>query len=222
MEKIEITDILSPSKPATSTSDPSAASTTTSSSNDPSGSSSNPTDKYRVYGIEYEYNGEVITAMLGSGTKSVYTNAPSTTGESTISDPSSQTKKNKKKKRNHDKSQIIPWRRSVILTAGAIMTPKILMANGIGNSAVLDRSGIPTKVNHPHLGMDLQDHPSIYVVFKINEKISSGKLVISSPAISFYSIALTFVCLVLQRIRLPISYHSNGSNTSISKNSCVS
>ncbi len=72
----------------------------------------------------------------------------------------------------------------MILTAGAIMTPKILMANGIGNNAVLDRYGISTKVNHPHLGMELQDHPSIYVVFKINEKISSGKLLLYSIKLS--------------------------------------
>jgi choline dehydrogenase len=49
----------------------------------------------------------------------------------------------------------------VVLSAGAIQTPKLLMLSGIGDRAELDRFGIPTVSHLPGVGQNLQDHPII-------------------------------------------------------------
>jgi choline dehydrogenase len=49
----------------------------------------------------------------------------------------------------------------VVLSAGAINTPKILMLSGIGDRAELNRFGIATVSHLPGVGRNLQDHPII-------------------------------------------------------------
>ena len=49
----------------------------------------------------------------------------------------------------------------VVLSAGAIQTPKLLMLSGIGDRAQLDRFGISTVSHLPGVGRNLQDHPII-------------------------------------------------------------
>jgi choline dehydrogenase len=49
----------------------------------------------------------------------------------------------------------------VILSAGAIQTPKILMLSGIGDRAELARFGIACVSNLPGVGRNFQDHPII-------------------------------------------------------------
>jgi choline dehydrogenase len=49
-------------------------------------------------------------------------------------------------------------RREVILSAGAVMTPAILMRSGIGPGDELARHGIAVAVDRPAVGSDLQDH----------------------------------------------------------------
>jgi choline dehydrogenase len=49
----------------------------------------------------------------------------------------------------------------VVLSAGAIQTPKLLMLSGIGDRAQLDRFGISTVSHLPGVGQNLQDHPII-------------------------------------------------------------
>lgn len=49
----------------------------------------------------------------------------------------------------------------VVLSAGAIQTPKILMLSGIGDHAELGRFGITTKMHLPGVGQNFQDHPII-------------------------------------------------------------
>jgi choline dehydrogenase len=53
----------------------------------------------------------------------------------------------------------------VILTAGAINTPKILMRSGIGPRDTLKKAGLPLKKHLPRVGMNLQDHPVIGITF---------------------------------------------------------
>jgi choline dehydrogenase len=48
--------------------------------------------------------------------------------------------------------------REVILCAGAIHTPRLLLLSGIGPSADLARLGLPTVVDLPGVGQNLQDH----------------------------------------------------------------
>ena len=49
----------------------------------------------------------------------------------------------------------------VILSAGAVQTPKILMLSGIGDSSDLARFGISTVSHLPGVGRNFQDHPII-------------------------------------------------------------
>src|ERR1700687_4845194 len=49
----------------------------------------------------------------------------------------------------------------VVLSAGAIQTPKLLMLSGIGARTELDRFGIPTVSHRPGVGRNFQDHPII-------------------------------------------------------------
>jgi len=54
--------------------------------------------------------------------------------------------------------------REVILCAGAINSPKILMLSGIGEKAQLDKFGIPIIVDSPSVGKNLQDA----IIFSLN------------------------------------------------------
>ncbi|TFK37749.1 aryl-alcohol oxidase-like protein [Crucibulum laeve] len=53
----------------------------------------------------------------------------------------------------------ITARKEIILSAGAIGTPQILMLSGIGNAADLAKVGINSTVSLPEVGTNLQDHP---------------------------------------------------------------
>jgi choline dehydrogenase len=54
-------------------------------------------------------------------------------------------------------------RRDVILAAGAIETPKILMLSGVGPAAALKAHGIAPVLDQPRVGAHLQDHPRVSV-----------------------------------------------------------
>ena len=51
--------------------------------------------------------------------------------------------------------------RGVVMTAGAIDTPRLLMLSGIGDAAALSALGIRPRVDLPGVGANYQDHPLI-------------------------------------------------------------
>ncbi len=51
--------------------------------------------------------------------------------------------------------------KEVVLSAGALNTPKILMLSGIGDAAMLRKLGIEVRQHLPGVGKNLQDHPVV-------------------------------------------------------------
>lgn len=54
-------------------------------------------------------------------------------------------------------------KRGVVLTAGAINSPHLLMLSGIGDPAELSRHGIAPVIESPEVGRNLMEHPGLYV-----------------------------------------------------------
>lgn len=57
-------------------------------------------------------------------------------------------------------------RREVILCAGTLETPRLLMLSGIGPADELRALGIEPRVDLPAVGRNLQDHPNVSVFFR--------------------------------------------------------
>jgi choline dehydrogenase-like flavoprotein len=63
----------------------------------------------------------------------------------------------------------------VILSAGAIATPKLLMLSGIGPAAHLAANGIKPLVDLPGVGQNLQDHIEMSLIYQLNGPHSYDK-----------------------------------------------
>jgi choline dehydrogenase len=61
--------------------------------------------------------------------------------------------------------------REVILSLGAIHTPKVLMQSGIGDQAELRRFGIPLVQHLPGVGHGFQDHPAFCCLWDCSESL---------------------------------------------------
>ena len=70
---------------------------------------------------------------------------------------------------------IIKARREVILAAGAIGTPHLLMLSGIGPGDCLRQSGIDVVRDLPAIGRNLQDHPDIFMIYELTGAHSYDK-----------------------------------------------
>ena len=60
----------------------------------------------------------------------------------------------------------------VLLCAGAVNTPQLLMLSGVGPRAELQRHGLSVAVELPGVGHNLADHPAVVTGFTINEPLS--------------------------------------------------
>ncbi|KAF9258140.1 pyranose dehydrogenase [Marasmius fiardii PR-910] len=71
----------------------------------------------------------------------------------------------------------IKAKKEIILSAGSIGSPQILMNSGIGDSEDLNKHGIKPIVNNPSVGQNLSDHPVLGNHWLVNEKETFEKLV---------------------------------------------
>ena len=71
--------------------------------------------------------------------------------------------------RGGEGDRVIRANREVIVSAGAIATPQILMLSGIGPRDHLAEHGIEPVIDAPGVGENLQDHLQARAVFKCNE-----------------------------------------------------
>jgi choline dehydrogenase len=61
----------------------------------------------------------------------------------------------------------------IIVSAGAIASPHLLMLSGIGPAAQLQAAGIPPVVDLPGVGQHLLDHPFVITVWNASEAVCS-------------------------------------------------
>jgi choline dehydrogenase len=59
----------------------------------------------------------------------------------------------------------------VVLSLGAIHTPKVLMQSGIGDEVELQRHGIPLVHHLPGVGQNFQDHPAVGCVWEYQKPL---------------------------------------------------
>ncbi|KAI9891956.1 MAG: hypothetical protein M1814_002150 [Vezdaea aestivalis] len=67
-----------------------------------------------------------------------------------------------------NKSTSMMATKEVILAAGSIHTPQILQLSGIGPEDLLKEFRIETKVDLPGVGLNFQDHPTLYATFNFS------------------------------------------------------
>ncbi|WOE77093.1 GMC family oxidoreductase N-terminal domain-containing protein [Pseudomonas protegens] len=65
-------------------------------------------------------------------------------------------------------------RREVILCAGAINSPQLLLLSGIGPAAELERHGILSRHPLPGVGLNLQDHQDIVLMYRSEPELGYG------------------------------------------------
>jgi choline dehydrogenase len=63
-------------------------------------------------------------------------------------------------------AETITAARQVILSAGAVVSPKLLMLSGIGDGPSLQAMGIPVQLHRPAVGQNLQDHYIARMVYR--------------------------------------------------------
>jgi choline dehydrogenase len=70
-----------------------------------------------------------------------------------------------------DKMHRIDAASEVVLSLGAIHTPKVLMQSGVGDEVELKRLGIPLVQHLPGVGQNFQDHPIISCVWEYRQPL---------------------------------------------------
>lgn len=66
-------------------------------------------------------------------------------------------------------SMTINTKKEVILSAGSVNTPQVLLLSGVGPREELKAAGVPVQVDSPGVGKNLQDHQLVFLVFGINQ-----------------------------------------------------
>ncbi|MGB3369744.1 MAG: mycofactocin system GMC family oxidoreductase MftG [Rhodococcus sp. (in: high G+C Gram-positive bacteria)] len=57
----------------------------------------------------------------------------------------------------------------VILCAGAVRTPQLLMLSGVGPARGIVEKGISVKLDHPRVGRGFSDHPEVGVYYEVSD-----------------------------------------------------
>jgi choline dehydrogenase len=65
-------------------------------------------------------------------------------------------------------------RRGVVLSAGALQSPQLLMLSGIGPGRHLQELGIPVRLDRPAVGANLQDHLQVRMIYRCSKPITTN------------------------------------------------
>lgn len=80
----------------------------------------------------------------------------------------------------HGLEKTLTARREVILCAGAVDTPRLLLLSGVGPAADLEKVGIKVRHDLPGVGENLHDHPESIIIWETRE--TPPETVMSSDA----------------------------------------
>lgn len=69
--------------------------------------------------------------------------------------------------------EVIHAAREVLVCAGAVQTPQVLMLSGLGDPDMLGRFGIDVKLDCPEIGQNLQDHLDVCVIHEMTQPLSA-------------------------------------------------
>jgi choline dehydrogenase-like flavoprotein len=68
-----------------------------------------------------------------------------------------------------DRSFSIRTGGEVIISAGSLQTPQVLLLSGIGDSEDLSKHNIPVQIHLPDVGRNFHDHPMVFRYWKLRE-----------------------------------------------------
>ena len=72
--------------------------------------------------------------------------------------------------KKNDQIHVVYARREVILSAGALQSPQILLLSGIGDRAELEQHQVPVVHHLPGVGKNLQDHADLILGYKSSSR----------------------------------------------------
>jgi choline dehydrogenase len=73
-----------------------------------------------------------------------------------------------------DGPQLVPASREILLCAGAVHSPALLMLSGVGPARHLESLGIPVKADLGGVGANYHDHPALAVALEMRDTTSYG------------------------------------------------
>ncbi len=81
---------------------------------------------------------------------------------------------------------VIAVRRELVLSAGALLSPKLLMLSGIGGGNELKACGIEPVHELPGVGRNLHDHPAIHAFYRTRSRRAYGLTVGAIPELAWW------------------------------------
>src|SRR3954447_9869924 len=72
--------------------------------------------------------------------------------------------------RGRGREELVRAEREVLLSAGAIGSPQLLLLSGIGPADHLQEVGVPVRHDLPGVGQNLQDHPFVTVIWEVSDQ----------------------------------------------------
>jgi choline dehydrogenase len=73
-------------------------------------------------------------------------------------------------RRGREGSELVRAEREVVLCAGAIGSPQLLLLSGIGPAEELRQVGVPVRHDLPGVGRNLQDHPFVTILWEVTDQ----------------------------------------------------
>ncbi|XP_071540782.1 glucose dehydrogenase [FAD, quinone]-like [Panulirus ornatus] len=84
---------------------------------------------------------------------------------------------------HHGEVRTVLARREVVVSAGVVGSPQLLMVSGVGPAQHLRQHGIPVVQDLPGVGENLQDHLAVFgLTWTLNKGVSSNLLRLASPS----------------------------------------